>query len=101
MQALMLNLASTVAALAFVLLLAWGLIRGWRHLQWGGAMRRGAEDPEALRFVRALPVGARERVVLVDHAGERWMLGVASGSVSLLARWPLPEPRDTLPSPQS
>lgn len=86
MQDLMLNLFSTVAALAFVLLLAWLLIRGWRRLQALGGPR--ADGGEALRFVRALPVGARERVVLLDHAGERWMLGVTPGGISLLARWP-------------
>lgn len=83
----MLNLASTVVALAFVLLLAWVLIHGWRRLQTFGGMKP-ADDTEALRFVRALPVGARERVVLVDHAGERWMLGVTAGGITLLARWP-------------
>ena len=88
MQDLMLNIASTIVALAFVLLLAWALIRGWRRLQTfgGGSMEQG----EALRFVRALPVGSRERVVLLDHAGERWMLGVTAGGISLLARWPHP-----------
>ncbi len=89
MQDLMLNLASTVAALAFVLLLAWGLIRGWRRLQTFGG-RSPADDTGALRFVRALPVGSRERVVLLDHGGERWMLGVTAGGISLLARLPIP-----------
>lgn len=98
MQDLMLNLASTIAALAFVLLLAWGLIRGWRRLQLGAGGLGAVNDPEALRFVRALPVGPRERVVLVDHAGERWMLGVAAGSVNLLARWPQSHNNDTVPS---
>lgn len=84
----MLNLGGTVVALAFVLLLAWVLIRGWRRVQ-GMTLGTGAADGEALRFVRALPVGARERVVLLDHAGERWMLGVTAGGISLLARWPL------------
>lgn len=88
MQDLMLNIASTVVALAFVLLLAWLLIRGWRRLQDLGG--RPADAGDALRFVRALPVGSRERVVLLDHAGERWMLGVTAGGISLLARWPHP-----------
>ena len=88
MQDLLLNLASTVAALAVVLALAWALLRGWRRLQ-GAASGGGAAEAEALRFVRALPVGARERVVLLDHAGERWMLGVTAGGITLLARWPL------------
>jgi flagellar protein FliO/FliZ len=25
----------------------------------------------------------------MDHRGERWMLGVTAGGISLLARWPL------------
>lgn len=87
MQELMLNLASTVLALAFVLALAWVLIKGWRRLQ--DRTGAAADAGDALRFVRALPLGARERVVLLDHAGERWMLGVTAGGISLLARWPL------------
>lgn len=87
MQDLLLNLASTVLALAFVLALAWGLIKGWRRLQ--DRTGASADAGDALRFVRALPLGARERVVLLDHAGERWMLGVTAGGISLLARWPL------------
>lgn len=87
MQDLLLNLATTVAALAFVLALAWGLLRAWRRLQGLSGSAPGA-DAQALRFVRALPVGARERVVLLDHAGERWMLGVTAGGITLLARWP-------------
>lgn len=90
MQELLLNIASTVVALAFVLALAWALLRGWRRWQTG--LGSGAAiDADALRFVRALPVGARERVVLLDHAGERWMLGVTAGGITLLARWPHPE----------
>lgn len=88
MQDLLLNLASTVAALAFVLALAWVLLRGWRRLQ-GMSGAGGTTEADALRFVRALPVGSRERVVLLDHAGERWMLGVTAGGITLLARWPL------------
>jgi flagellar protein FliO/FliZ len=33
-------------------------------------------------------VGAKERVVIVEHRGERWMLGVTAGGISTLARWP-------------
>ncbi|MBL8277388.1 MAG: flagellar biosynthetic protein FliO [Pelomonas sp.] len=91
MQDLLLNIASTLAALAFVLALAWLLLRAWRRLQGLGG-GGGGPDAQALRFVRALPVGSRERVVLLDHAGERWMLGVTPGGISLLARWPVDGP---------
>jgi flagellar protein FliO/FliZ len=87
MQELLLNMASTLVALAFVLALAWALLRGWRRLQSAGG--GVVADVDTLHFVRALPLGARERVVLLDHAGERWMLGVTAGGITLLARWPL------------
>ena len=48
----------------------------------------GAESDDMLRYVRALQLGAKERVVLVEHRGERWMLGVTAGGISTLAHWP-------------
>lgn len=79
-----------LVVLAGVLALAWASLRLLRG-RLGGSKRPGtsADDDEALRFVRALPVGPKERVVLMDHRGERWMLGVTAGGISLLARWPL------------
>jgi flagellar protein FliO/FliZ len=50
-----------------------------------------------LRFVRALPVGPRERVVVVQYRGEEWVLGVTAGGISLLGRAPATDaqvPRD-------
>ena len=38
--------------------------------------------------MRALPVGAKERVVIVEHRGARWMLGVTAGGISTIAHWP-------------
>lgn len=77
-----------LVALAGVLALAWAALRLLRgRLPMAGGPTAG--DAEALRFVRALPVGPRERVVLMDHRGERWMLGVTAGGIRLLARWPL------------
>lgn len=83
-----------VIALAGVLALAWATLRLLRGRFAGGgpATRGSAGADEALRFVRALPVGPKERVVLMDHRGERWMLGVTAGGISLLARWPLADP---------
>jgi flagellar protein FliO/FliZ len=73
-----------LAATAAVLGLAWLVLRGvksWRDRQPGG-------DPGAsLRFVRALPLGPRERAVLIEANSERLLLGVAEGGVSVLARW--------------
>jgi flagellar protein FliO/FliZ len=87
MNAFALNVLTTLLALGFVLALAWGSLRLLRGRLPG--QRSGADgSDESLQFVRALPVGARERVVLVEHRGERWMLGVTAGGISVLARWP-------------
>ena len=42
----------------------------------------------ALRVVASLSLGARERIVVVELAGERLVLGVGGGQVHLLARLP-------------
>lgn len=81
--------AATAVALALVLALAWGSLWLLRRVQ------RPARGDPGLRFVRALPVGSRERVVVLHYEGEEWVLGVTAGSISLLARKPLPCARGT------
>jgi flagellar protein FliO/FliZ len=76
-------------ALVVVLALAWGSIRLLKAWQDRQAAMPGLAGPP-LRFVRALPLGQRERVVLMEAEGERLLLGVTPGGISLLARWPLP-----------
>ncbi|MEW6704707.1 MAG: flagellar biosynthetic protein FliO [Pseudomonadota bacterium] len=88
------SVASMLVALLFVLALAWGAIRLLRRMQYG---RAAGGDPEALRFVRALPLGPRERVVVLHYRGEEWVLGVAAGGISLLGRGPVPPPTSSPP----
>lgn len=71
-----------IVATGFVLALAYVCLRVLRRLQPG----RGAAD--GFDFVRSVAVGPRERVTLVRYRGELFMLGVAAGSVRLLARFP-------------
>jgi flagellar protein FliO/FliZ len=82
------SLLAMVIALAFVLGLAWGLIwllKKWQdHQSLGDA--EGAND-RSIRFLRALPLGQRERVALIEVRGETMLIGIAAGSVTLLARW--------------
>lgn len=85
------SLLGVMLALAFVLALAFGFIWFLKWLQDRQAGRvPGAvgEAADELRFLRALPLGPRERAVLVEVRGERLLLGVAAGGVTLLARWP-------------
>jgi len=87
MESFALSFASMLLALAIVLALAWVVLRVLRARMQPRAPAAGGTD-DALRFVRALPVGAKERVVIVEHRGERWMLGVTAGGISTIAHWP-------------
>jgi flagellar protein FliO/FliZ len=83
MESFALSFASMLLALAIVLGLAYVVLRIMRaRMQPRGP--QGSNSDEALRFVRALPVGAKERVVIVEHRGARWMLG----GISTIASWP-------------
>lgn len=79
----------TLLALAVVALLAWACLALLRRLQQGRGMAGNARAGSELRFVRALPVGAKERVVVVQYRGDECLLGVTSGGISLLARTPI------------
>ncbi len=79
----------TVVSLAVVLGLAWIVILMLKKIQdrsFGDSA--GVEGPRPLRFIRALPLGPRERVALIEAEGERLLVGVSAGSVTLIARWP-------------
>ena len=82
------GLFGTVIALAVVLGLAWVLIRALRQWQDRGmGSPRGGGPQRDLRFIRALPIGQRERLMLVEAEGELMLIGVSAGSVSLLRNW--------------
>lgn len=55
----------------------WGIKRLGHFSQQGG---------EQLKVVSGLMVGPKERVVLVDCAGQKLLLGVAAGQVNLLQK---------------
>jgi flagellar protein FliO/FliZ len=87
------SLIGVLLALGLVLGLAVGFVWVLRRIQEGqtGLVRRGRGEAGAARlvFVRALPLGPRERVVLIEAEGERFLVGVGGSAVTLLARWPL------------
>lgn len=86
MESFALSFASMLLALGVVIALAWFALRLLRDRMQPRAKAEGGDD--TLRFVRALPVGAKERVVIVEHRGARWMLGVSAGGISTIASWP-------------
>jgi len=86
MESFALSFASMLLALVIVLGLAYVVLRVMRARMQPRAQGNGTDD--VLRFVRALPVGTKERVVIVEHRGARWMLGVTAGGINTIAHWP-------------
>lgn len=96
------GLVGTVVALAVVLGLAYVCLRLLRRWQDRGFVRDPNEPERRLRFVRALPLGQRERLVLVEAEGELMLIGVSAGAISLIRNWGKagavpPDPRDNGP----
>lgn len=86
------QILTTLLALAFVSALAWVCIALLKRLQQGRAGAGAARPEQALRFVRALPVGAKERVVVIHYRGQECLLGVTAGGISLLSKRPVDAP---------
>ena len=83
------SILAVVIALAFVLGLAWGviwLLKKFQDRQLG--LNEPGGDDRPIRFVRAMPLGQRERVALIEVGSETMLLGVTGGAITLLARWP-------------
>jgi flagellar protein FliO/FliZ len=94
------SILAVVIALAFVLGLAWGviwLLKKVQDRQLG--VVEGASEARAIKFVRSMPLGQRERVALIEVGDETMLLGVTGGSITLLARWPDDKPAIFPPRP--
>jgi flagellar protein FliO/FliZ len=91
------QLLSTLFALSVVIALAWGGLYFLKRLQPGRFGKPGSAPTTELRFIRALPVGTKERVVVMHYRGEEWLLGVGAGNVRLLSKHAI----ETGPSPVS
>lgn len=90
------SILAIVVALALVLGLAWAtiwLLKKLQDRQLGG--RNGGETEPPIRFIRSMPLGQRERVVMIEAQGETMLVGVTAGAITLLARWPDPRPPAT------
>lgn len=83
------SIVAIVVALALVLGLAWGVIWLLKKVQ-DRQMGAGAngDGGQPIRFLRSMPLGQRERVVMIEAKGETMLVGVTAGSITLLARWP-------------
>ncbi len=75
------SIATTLIALIVVLALAWLTLRLLKRMQQGKPGEQGE-----LKFVRSLPLGQKERVVIIAHRDKEYLLGVTSAGISLIAR---------------
>ncbi len=83
------SILAIVVALTLVLGMAWGVIWLLKKLQDRQLGVRGdGEGEQPIRFLRSMPLGQRERVVLIEARGETMLVGVTTGTITLLARWP-------------
>lgn len=90
------SLLAVVIALGIVLGLAYVLLRLLRS--WQDRVHGAAEEGEKpIRFLRTLPLGQNERVVLIEVRDEVMLVGVTPGGVSLLKSWPAGTPPVTRP----
>ncbi|MGB3471683.1 MAG: flagellar biosynthetic protein FliO [Erythrobacter sp.] len=83
------SLLAIIISLGFVVALAWGTLWLLKRFQDGSFGRlSGAETGKTLRFEKALPVGPRERLVLVEVEGEHLLLGVTAHAITPIKSWP-------------
>lgn len=73
------QLLTVMAGLAFVLLLVFGC--GWFVKRFSGM---GGKSGGAIKVVSVLPVGARERIAVVEVGGQQLLLGVTAQQITTL-----------------
>ena len=90
------SLLAIVISLGFVVVLAWGSLWLLKRFQDGSFGKlTNADSGRTLRFERALPIGPRERLVLVEVDGEQMLLGVTAHAITQLKSWPIEGQGDT------
>lgn len=78
--ALLMDFLTVLVALALALGLAFFSIRMLKKVQ------SGAPSGDEIRFIRSLPLGARERATVVIWRDEVLLLGVTAGGITVLDR---------------
>jgi flagellar protein FliO/FliZ len=79
-----LEFVSLMVSLTLVLGAAFVFLRVLKRFQPGG------EQSAELAFMRAVPIGPRERIVLMRWRDEVLLLGVSAGAITLIAKAPAP-----------
>jgi len=77
------TLVLTVLALVLVLVLAWLAIRLLAHLG------KGTLNNGRIKLTHTLPLGARERLILVECDDVSYLLGVTANGISVIDQKPV------------
>ena len=72
------SLALTVIALIAVLAIA------WMSLKLLAGLGKGSLKHSRMKIVQSLPVGSRERIIIVDVDGQEYVLGVTAQGITRL-----------------
>ncbi|WP_413110701.1 flagellar biosynthetic protein FliO [Thaumasiovibrio sp. DFM-14] len=86
---IMTSITSLLLVVGLILLLAW-LVKRMRLPQFSG-------QQQSMRVVKQMPLGQKERLVVVEVAGEQLLLGVTSQSVNLVKVLETPFPEEASP----
>jgi flagellar protein FliO/FliZ len=79
------ELLFVILALIFIVVVAWLLLKGLKrfHNQYG--------DGSRMKLTLTLPVGTRERLVVVNYRDHEYLIGITTGSINLLDKLPVDE----------
>jgi flagellar biogenesis protein FliO len=78
--------ARAIASLCFVLALMVLLFIGMKRM---ALYRQKGQRDVMVKRISSIPLSAKERIDVVDISGQRLILGVSQGGISLLMRLPL------------
>ena len=76
------TLIFAIVALALVLALAWLVLKGL------AAMGQRSTSRAPMRIKATLPLGSRERLLVVEYNGMEYFLGVSSSNICLIDKHP-------------
>ncbi len=81
------GLFSTALSLAFVLVLAWLVLRFIKRFQQGrvGHRQDAVQTPHVLH---SLSLGPNQRLITIQYAGRQYLLGVTTAAIQLLDAGP-------------
>lgn len=79
------ELLFVIFALALVSLFAWLVFRAMKSMQ-PSKYKKGK-----IEMLASIPVGARERIIVIQHRNSEYMLGITSGGITVLDKFPAKE----------